>query len=76
MATLNIKGMPEPIMKKLRARARAQRRSLTQEVIRILADATRPEKQHSILELKGLGKELWRGIDAAAYVKAERDSWD
>jgi hypothetical protein len=23
-----------------------------------------------------LDKELWRGIDAAKYVAAERDSWD
>jgi hypothetical protein len=31
---------------------------------------------HSILELQGLGKELWKGIDAAKYVAAERESWD
>jgi len=30
----------------------------------------------SIMELKGLGKELWRGIDSDAYLQAERDSWD
>jgi len=30
---------------------------------------------HSILELQGLGKELWEGIDPAAHVEAERASW-
>jgi hypothetical protein len=31
--------------------------------------------QHSILELKGLGKEIWQDIDAQEYVDQERDSW-
>ena len=30
---------------------------------------------HSILELKGLGKELWKGIDGQEYVEQERRSW-
>lgn len=29
----------------------------------------------SIRELRGLGKEIWAGIDAQAYVDAERDTW-
>lgn len=32
-------------------------------------------KKHSILELKGLGKEIWKSIDAQDYVNRERDSW-
>jgi len=31
---------------------------------------------HSIMELKGLGKEIWQGIDADEYVAKECDSWD
>ena len=30
----------------------------------------------SILELRGLGKEVWRGIEAADYVRTERESWN
>ena len=26
--------------------------------------------------MKGLGKELWKNVDANAYVKEERDSWE
>jgi hypothetical protein len=33
-------------------------------------------KNHSILELKGLGVEIWKGIDAQKYVSKERESWD
>jgi len=34
------------------------------------------EPQHSIMELRGLGAELWEGIDAQEYVNGERDSWN
>lgn len=36
--------------------------------------ANRP--RHSILELRGLGKEIWKDVDAQAYVNQERASWD
>jgi len=29
----------------------------------------------SILELRGLGKEIWQGVDAQEYVDRERSSW-
>jgi hypothetical protein len=31
---------------------------------------------HQITDLRGLGKELWQGVDADKYVAGERDSWD
>jgi hypothetical protein len=34
------------------------------------------EPQHSIMELCGLGKEIWEGIDAQEYVNRERASWN
>ena len=33
-------------------------------------------QRHSILELDGLGKHIWDGIDPDEYVAKERDSWD
>lgn len=33
-------------------------------------------KTRSILELKGLGKEVWEGVDVEEYIRKERDSWD
>lgn len=32
--------------------------------------------RHHITELKGLGKEVWQGVDAQKYINAERDSWE
>lgn len=75
MATLNIKNLPDPLYRKLRARARRERRSVAQEVIQILSQVTEEPKPLSILALKGLGKEIWRGVDPTAYVDQERRSW-
>ena len=36
----------------------------------------RASSRHHITEIRGLGKELWQGIDAQEYVNAERDAWD
>jgi hypothetical protein len=35
-----------------------------------------PKPLHSILELEGLGKEIWEGIDVDKYIEQERNSWD
>ena len=76
MATLNVKNLPDSLYNKLRARAKRDRRSLAKEIIQILTQATEEPTPLSILDLKGLGKELWRGLEAAAFVEQERRSWD
>ncbi len=32
--------------------------------------------RRSILELQGLGKEIWQGIDVREYIDRERASWN
>lgn len=36
----------------------------------------RPGQQRSILDLEGLGAEIWVGVDAKQYVDGLRDEWD
>lgn len=76
MATLNIKNFPASLYRKLKERARRERRSMAQEVTHLLEKALEDAEPLSILELEGLGKELWRGEDAAEHVARERDSWE
>lgn len=76
MATLNIKNLPDPLYKKLQARAKREHRSLSQEVVHLLTESTREPETLSLLRLRGLGKEIWAGEDATRYVECERDSWD
>ena len=33
-------------------------------------------QRHSILELHGLGKEIWQGVDGSEYLRRLRDEWD
>lgn len=33
------------------------------------------KKPLSIKSLKGLGKEIWKGVDIEEYIKRERESW-
>jgi plasmid stability protein len=68
------KDFPDALHKKLRLRAKRQGRSLAREVTYILSKAVEQPRRRSILELRGLGKEYWAGIDAAKYIAAERDS--
>jgi plasmid stability protein len=76
MATLNIKNLPDRLYRKLKARAKRQHRSVAQEVTQILSEALEEPEPLSILELQGLGKEVWAGVDATAHVDSERRSWD
>jgi plasmid stability protein len=76
MATLNVKNFPDALYKKLQMQAKRERRSVAQEVTRLLNGALDSTKRLSILDLKGLGKEHWRDIDAAEHVEKERATWD
>jgi len=33
-------------------------------------------KSRSILELKGKGKDIWKGLNVKAYIDKERSSWN
>ena len=75
MATLNVKNFDDALYQRLKIRAELEHRSVAQEVTRILADSLAEAPSLSLLELEGLGKELWSGINAASHVATERDSW-
>lgn len=76
MATLNIKNFPDDLYERLQERAEREHRSLAQQVVHLLEELEGKPKLHSILELRGLGKELWKDIDPVEHVRTERDSWD
>jgi plasmid stability protein len=79
MATLNIKNFPDRLYDRLKQRAGRNRRSIAQEVVQLLDDAVTAPPRMSLLELEGLGKDVWEkalaGRDAADYISDERDSW-
>ncbi len=48
------------------------------EIISVRLKKTLGSKKgkHSVMELEGLGADIWKGIDAQEYVNEERGSWD
>lgn len=76
MATLHVTGFPDELYDELKQRATRDRRSLAQEVIYLLERGVSDPQSLSIMDLGGLGKEIWQGIDAAEYIEQERRSWD
>jgi hypothetical protein len=39
-------------------------------------EVTGQARRRSILELRGLGREIWQGVDAQDYINEERASWN
>ncbi len=50
-------------------------KELMRALIEMMPEDAAP-RQRSITELRGLGKELWQGMDAQAYVNQLRSEWD
>jgi plasmid stability protein len=79
MATLNIKNFPDRLYRRIKQRAGKNRRSITQEVVQLLDEAVNSTAPRSLLELEGLGKDVWDkafdGNDAADFIARERDAW-
>jgi hypothetical protein len=49
---------------------------LIEELTKIINHRQPTKIKHSIMELEGLGKKIWQGIDAQKYVEQERQSWN
>jgi hypothetical protein len=58
---------PLPNVEKLR---------LIAKVSNDLAETETKKPKRSLLELEGLGKEIWEGIDAQEYVNELRNEWE
>ncbi len=64
------------IIEQVQRLPQGEQRELLAELQRVIG-AEKPESNgRSILELAGLGREIWHGIDAQEYVRRERASWN
>ena len=73
--TLSIKNAPDDVVQRLRARAARHHRSLQGELLAVLEDAVRPERDLTpaelLAEIRRLG--LNTPVEAAAIIRADRD---
>ena len=49
---------------------------LIEDIIKVVRHQVTTRPKHSIMELKGLGKEVWKGVDVEKYIDEERNSWE
>jgi hypothetical protein len=49
---------------------------LLEDLAAMLRNRMIAKPKRSIMELEGLGKEIWQGLDAQEYVNQERASWN
>jgi len=81
MTTLTLNDIQAP--EAMRSYATVVSESVVEEVIRLLetamlskSAARKEPSPRSIMELQGLGREVWQGIDAAKYISELRDEWN
>ncbi|MGH9368187.1 MAG: FitA-like ribbon-helix-helix domain-containing protein [Thermoanaerobaculia bacterium] len=75
MATLSIKNFPDDLYRQLKARAKQEGRSVAREVTVLLQEQLLRRKKYTIDDWRGLGADLWRGVDVEKYLDRERNSW-
>lgn len=51
-----------------------QLRLVAEVASRLSGEVNRPPR--SLLELEGLGQDVWQGVDVDDYLRRERSSWD
>ena len=49
---------------------------LLEDLAKLIRSQVISHDRHSIIELEGLGKEVWSGVDVEKYIDEERNSWD
>jgi hypothetical protein len=64
------------VMSEIRRLSTREQLDLLEEIARLVREALPIQPTRSILELKGLGAQVWHGIRAQEYVSQERAAWD
>lgn len=66
----------ETVLRQVEALSEAEQLKLIAQITERLHGHTSPVAPASILDLQGLGRDVWRGQDAQDYVGHERSSWN
>jgi hypothetical protein len=67
----------QQVLRQVRKLTPEQQLGLMEELLTLLRSqvVAKPGPGHTVMELEGLGKEIWEGIDAQQYIEEERNSW-
>jgi hypothetical protein len=65
----------EDVLSRIQSLSAEEQAQLLQDLPSLMRRQNAGKPGHSILELQGLGKDVWGEMDAQEYVDRERDSW-
>jgi hypothetical protein len=66
----------DQVLDRIQHLAPADQLRLLEELASLVRRRITTQARRSILELQGLGKEIWQDMDAQEYVDRERTSWN
>lgn len=66
----------ERLLSEVRRLDADERLKLLEDLVVLIRAQSGLTSKHSILELQGLGKEIWEGVDPRGYVNQERNAWN
>lgn len=75
MATLNVKDFPDALYQKLKKQAKREGRSVASEVQVLLAEALLRPRKYTVNDFRGVGAEIWQGVDIQKFLDREREGW-
>jgi hypothetical protein len=64
------------ILEQAQALSPEERKELVKLLVDTLDAEMKTAPRRRLSELRGLGKEIWAGVDAQEYVNQLRDEWD
>jgi hypothetical protein len=76
MATLTVEELYEQYVKPLPPAERLRLVAMTAQDLAQTGALSAEKSKRSIMELHGLGAEIWEGVDAQEYVNELRKEWD
>jgi hypothetical protein len=65
----------EEVLARVRRLDADAQRHLLRDLTALIEEREAGQGQRSILELSGLGKEIWQEIDVDEYLRQERQAW-
>jgi hypothetical protein len=66
----------DEVLSQVRLLTLHEQAQLLEELATIINYRVKAWPEHSFLELEGLGKEVWEGVDIDKYIEEERRSWE
>ncbi len=76
MSTYDYREVLNKVLNQIQCLTPEDQLRLLEDMLASIRLHTSARRKHSIMELEGLGKEIWEGINVEKYIDDERNSWD